>query len=102
MKTIRILMTVVFLLGLGACAGGPKDESFGQSIDSAAITTRVKTQLLKDEKVAGTDINVDTFKKTVLLSGFVKSRQEKSRAELIASQVQGVERVTNNLVVRGE
>tara|TARA_Y100001936_G_scaffold251279_1_gene306686 strand:+ start:1336 stop:1644 length:309 start_codon:yes stop_codon:yes gene_type:complete len=102
MKTIQLLLMFTMLLGLGACAGGPQDESFGQAIDSAAITTRVKTQLLKDESVSGTDINVDTFKNTVLLSGFVRSKTEKSRAERIAAQVQGVDRVTNNIVVRGE
>ena len=45
-------------------------------------------------------INVETFKGVVQLSGFVKSPQAVSRAVAVARGVSGVKSVTNNLIVK--
>jgi osmotically-inducible protein OsmY len=83
------------------CAGSRTQESTGEYIDDAAITTKVKSKLLADEDASGLAINVETFKGTVQLSGFVKSEQEKEHAEVIAESVDGVQRVENRISVRG-
>ncbi|TAG70066.1 MAG: BON domain-containing protein, partial [Burkholderiales bacterium] len=45
-------------------------------------------------------ISVETLKGEVQLSGFAKNASEKSRAEVIARDVNGVKRVRNDIVVR--
>lgn len=95
-------LLVILAVFLGGCAGSPQEASTGEFVDDRAITTRVKTQLLRDEQVSGLDVNVDTFKGTVQLNGFVDSAEQKQRAEAIAKGVAGVQRVQNNLSVKGQ
>ncbi|MEX0799095.1 MAG: BON domain-containing protein [Bacteriovoracaceae bacterium] len=102
MKALTMSLLTVLLISLSSCAGGPKEESFGESVDSAAITTRVKTKLLQDDKVSGTEIQVETYKDNVQLSGFVNSKEERTRAERLTAQVPGVRQITNQIQVRGE
>ncbi len=91
---------MVFAL-LSGCAATPRSESTGQALDDTAITAKVKTGLLKAKGVHSADIHVDTFRGTVLLSGFVPSADEKRRATEIASSVNGVQHVDDKLVVKG-
>jgi osmotically-inducible protein OsmY len=95
-----ITATLVALLIVG-CAGSRTQESTGEYIDDAAITTKVKTQLLRSKETSGTAISVETFKGVVQLSGFVESDVERRRAEEIAEGVKGVQRVENRISVRG-
>lgn len=78
--------------GTGAAAG--------RAIDDSIITTKVKTALLADSVVKGTDISVETTKGDVLLSGAVASRDQADRALKIAKSVEGVKNVDNRLTVR--
>ncbi|MEW5707363.1 MAG: BON domain-containing protein [Pseudomonadota bacterium] len=71
----------------------------GEYVTDAWITAKVKTMLLKDRSVSGLKVNVETKDGVVQLSGFVKNRQQAERAAEIASQVQGVKRVVNSLLV---
>jgi len=66
-------------------------------MDDAALTARVKSVLLADAQVKGTKIDVDTTNGVVTLQGNVSSPSEKSRAEQLAQQVDGVKEVRNNL-----
>ena len=102
MKSILVILALVLPFALTSCAGSKTTESTGEVIDSSTITTKVKTKLLTDQHVDGLGINVDTFKDTVQLSGFVKSQAEKDRAGLLASQVAGVEEVVNNIEIKAE
>ena len=70
--------------------------------DDRATTARVKTALLGDPVVAGTQIDVTTYEDVVQLSGFVDSQQEKQRAGDIARKVDGVRDVRNDLVISGQ
>jgi osmotically-inducible protein OsmY len=94
------IAAITAILALG-CAGSPTQESTGDYIDDAAISTKVKSQLLLSDDTSGTAITVETFKGTVQLSGFVKSNDERRRAEEIARAVEGVKRVENRISVRG-
>ncbi len=100
MKAFVIFAT--FLLALTGCAGSQTKSSAGDLIDDSAITTKVKTALLGDPDVKGTQVSVETFKGTVQLSGFADSATAKSRAGELAQKVEGVKAVKNDILVRGK
>ena len=84
----------------GGCAGTTTRQSTGEFVDDTAITTKVKTDLVRDETVKARQVNVDTFKGVVQLSGFVDTDAQKMRAGEIARGVNGVTDVKNNIVVK--
>lgn len=94
------LASAAVILALAGCAATPTNESTGEMIDDAAITTKVKTAILADPALKVMQINVETFKGTVQLSGFVSSPQDVIDAQQVAAGVGGVKLVRNNLVVR--
>lgn len=105
MKSRLILLAAALLLSLGSavftgCAGTSTRESTGEYIDSSAVTARVKSALAADEFVRARDVQVETYRGTVQLSGFVDSEAQKDRATDIARSVAGVESVKNNLIVK--
>jgi len=90
-------LIVSALLATAACAPTATRESAGEYVDDAAITTKVKTALLKDEGLKGTEIKVETFRGVVQLSGFVDSQNMATRAVADASRVSGVRSVKNDM-----
>lgn len=96
----RILLAITFSALLAACAGTAKQESTGEYIDDTVITSRVKAVLLNDPAVSGLAINVETFKGTVQLAGFVKTASERNRAVQLARDVKGVRQVKNDILIR--
>ena len=96
----RVVLTVAFAALLAACAGTAKQESTGEYIDDTVLTSRVKSALLNDPGVSGLSINVETFKGTVQLAGFVKTVTERNRAVQLARDVTGVRQVKNDLLIR--
>jgi len=87
-------------LGTVACTETATRESTGQYIDSAAITTKVKAAIAKDEMLSVFDISVKTYKDIVQLSGFVDTPAAKVHATTVAGDVHGVKMVRNDLVVK--
>lgn len=65
-----------------------------------AITSKVKTALLKDQGMKGLKVSVKTNHGVVLLSGFVDSAEQVQQAEDIAKSVEGVKKVKNSLLVK--
>lgn len=94
---ISVLVAASAMVMLTGCATSAQQESTGQYIDDTAITTRVKTAIFKDEILKSTEINVETFKGRVQLSGFVSTRPSIDRAGVVAKGVKGVSSVTNDL-----
>lgn len=84
------------------CASTDTQRSTGQTVDDAAITAKVKSQLLADPDVSGLQVNVQTNKGQVQLSGYVNTPEERSKAEQIARQVAGVKKVDNDLIVKSK
>ncbi|MDB6093557.1 MAG: transport-associated protein [Verrucomicrobia bacterium] len=82
------------------CASTPTKESTGEYVDDSAITTKVKAALVKDKMVKAGDVNVETFKGVVQLSGFVDAVEQKDRAGQIAAGVTGVRDVKNHITVK--
>jgi osmotically-inducible protein OsmY len=96
----RIILALAFTALLAACAGTAKQESTGEYIDDTVVTSRVKSVLLNDPNVSGLAINVETYRGTVQLSGFVKSASERNRAVQLAREVKGVRQVRNDMLIR--
>ncbi|WP_130835131.1 BON domain-containing protein [[Erwinia] mediterraneensis] len=95
-----MLAAAVMALTLSACAPTSTQEGTGGYIDDTVITTKVKAELLKEDTLKSTEINVETFKGRVQLSGFVSSPQMASRAVEVTRQVKGVKAVTNNMQIK--
>ena len=96
----RSITAILILSFVAACAGSSKRESSGEYVDDTAITTKVKTKILQDPKLKVLQINVETFKGVVQLSGFVDSSEAANRAVEVARGVEGVERVENKMTIK--
>jgi hyperosmotically inducible protein len=99
-RSYSLLAILVLFLSLVACHATPTRESTGEYIDDSSITTKVKTALLTDKQVSSGSISVETFKGAVQLSGFVANAAQVTRAGEVASKVEGVKVVHNNLIVK--
>lgn len=97
---ISVLVAAVALTALAGCASTQKHESTGQYLDDSSITTRVKTAIFQDPSLKSAEINVETFKGRVQLSGFVSSRANIDRATAVAQSVSGVASVANDMRVK--
>lgn len=101
MKLTSLLFSLVFSLFLAACAPTQTSRSTGETLDDAAITARVKTEIAQTQGIGeAAMINVDTYRGVVSLAGFVDSEQQRRIAEQAASKVKGVTRVINNLELK--
>lgn len=98
----RVLSSCLLVLAmmLVACAGSKKYESTGEYLDDAVLTTKVKTSILGDSKLKVLQIDVETFKGVVQLSGFVDTADAANRAVELARRVRGVKMVNNSLIVK--
>lgn len=82
------------------CSSGQTKRSSGEYLDDQTLTARVKSALFSDPNVSGFQVNVDSYRGTVSLSGFVDTAAQKARAEDVARQVNGVRQVQNNLGIK--
>lgn len=96
----REFLALAAAAAVAGCAGSKTRESTGEYLDDASVSAKVKTALLRDEMVKGLDIQVETFKGTVQLSGFANTAMEKQRAEAVARGVAGVKAVKNDIRVK--
>jgi osmotically-inducible protein OsmY len=93
-------MPALLAIALSGCAGTRTQESTGELIDDTVITSKVKGALLNDKTVSVMDIQVETFKGRVQLAGYVKSPDERQRAEGLARSVPGVKAVNNKIELK--
>jgi hyperosmotically inducible protein len=99
-KTLSIPAILVAALAVTACASTRTQQAPGEAIDDTAITASIQTKLIDDPVTKARQIEVETFRGVVQLSGNVDSTASKARAAEIASNTKGVTRVDNNLDVR--
>jgi osmotically-inducible protein OsmY len=83
-------------------ASAPKKESAGEYVDDTVITTKVKAAVLEEPSLKSAEINVETYKGIVQLSGFVRSRADINKAVEVARKVKGVKSVKNDMIVKGQ
>src|SRR5215475_13722251 len=85
------LLMIIFSMFGAACSE--------RQMDDAMLTARIKTRMAVDGRVSPTRVTVDTLKGNVTLSGEVPTQEEKIAAEDVASKVEGVSGVSNQIIV---
>lgn len=98
-RLFAVFLAVAFVSALG-CAGSATQESTGEYVSDSWITTKVKTALVDDPLVKATEVNVETFKGVVQLSGFIGSNAAMYQAIRVARSVKGVTSVTNDMRIK--
>src|SRR5512143_1396827 len=99
-RILSFLVCIALVTVFVGCASTPTRESTGEYVDDSTITTKVKAAIFNDPSLKVFQINVETFKGEVQLSGFVDSSQSVNRAGEVARGVKGVKSVKNNLIVK--
>ncbi|SFB76072.1 BON domain-containing protein [Massilia yuzhufengensis] len=97
---LYLILAGLVLAVLTACAPTATRQGTGEYIDDAVISSRVKAAFAADPGVKATEVQVETFKGTVQLSGFVESAESAVRAAQIARDVPGVKEVRNAMVTK--
>ncbi|MDP3743314.1 MAG: BON domain-containing protein [Methylotenera sp.] len=107
MKQLKYIATIilvgVLMATLGCASTTSKDastskkESAGEYFDDSVITTKVKAAVLNESTLKSSEINVETYKGVVQLSGFVSSEADIDKAVEIARGVKGVTSVKNDM-----
>ena len=101
MKTLSrrwgTLLGIVLMATALGCASTAKQEGTGEYVDDTVITGKVKAAILNEPTLKSAEINVETFKGVVQLSGFVSSPAAETTAVAVAKQVGGVKSVKNDM-----
>jgi osmotically-inducible protein OsmY len=97
LKRFSAFLMAVLLMSVLGCASTPTQEGTGEYVDDTVITTKVKAALFNEPALKSLEINVETFKGVVQLSGFVSSQANITRAVQVARGVNGVSSVRNDM-----
>ena len=95
-KLANLAGVLLMATALG-CASTRTQEGTGEYVDDTVITTKVKAAILNEPTLKSAEINVETFKGVVQLSGFVSSPAAESKAVEVARTVGGVKSVKNDM-----
>ncbi len=96
-KYLSALFLTIALISAVGCASTSKQEGTGEYVDDTVITTKVKALILEEPTLKAAEINVETFKGIVQLSGFVSSKAAENKAVEVARSVGGVKSVKNDM-----
>jgi hyperosmotically inducible protein len=96
-KRIAIVLSALTLAVLVGCAATPKSEGTAGYVDDSVITTKVKAAIFAEPTLKSAEINVETFKGVVQLSGFVSTQANMYKAAEVARGVGGVTNVKNDM-----
>lgn len=96
-STFLVAIAMMFMLG---CASTATKEGTGEYVDDTVITSKVKAAVFEEPGLKSAEINVETFKGVVQLSGFVSSRASANKAVEIARGVRGVKSVKDDMRVK--
>ena len=95
-----MLVLVLVLAAAWGCAPTASREGTGEYVDDSVITTKVKAAIFNDSTLKVNEINVETFKGAVQLSGFVRSQADIDQAVKVARGVAGVKSVKNDMRIK--
>ena len=98
---VGFMLAAIFVTMLG-CASTASKEGTGEYIDDTVITTKVKAAILNEETLKSAEINVETFKGVVQLSGFVNSQADIATAASVARGIKGVTSVKNDMRLKAK
>jgi osmotically-inducible protein OsmY len=96
-RRLTTFVAIAFMAMALGCASTAKQEGTGEYFDDTVVTTKVKAAILNEPTLKSAEINVETFKGVVQLSGFVNSREDINKAVTVARQVPGVTSVKNDM-----
>jgi hyperosmotically inducible periplasmic protein len=99
-RWIAYLLGITLILMLAACGGTETRRSTGTYVDDKVISAQVKAELARDAVTKATQIQVETYEGVVQLSGFADTQEAVTRAAEIARDVDGVQRVVNDIRLR--
>jgi len=99
-RSLQVLACAVLIVSFFGCAPTAERESTGEYVDDTVITTKVKAAIFQEETLKTLQINVETFKSVVQLSGFVGTVENANKAGEIARTINGVTSVKNDLLVK--
>jgi hyperosmotically inducible protein len=99
-RTLSAMFVAVTLVAVGGCASTAQTEGTGEYVDDSVITTKVKTAIFNEPTLKVAEINVETFKGVVQLSGFVKTQSDVGKASEVARGVGGVKSVRNDIRIK--
>ncbi len=94
LATIAGVLLVASALG---CASTSKHEGTGEYVDDSVITGKVKAAIFEEPTLKSAEINVETFKGVVQLSGFVSSATAERKAVEVTRGVAGVNSVKDDM-----
>ena len=104
-----VILTALLAVTLGCAATTKKEDgsttkhgSTGDYIDDTMITTKVKAAVLNEPTLKSYEINVETFKGVVQLSGFVSSQSDIDKAVQVTRDVKGVVSVKNDMRLKSK
>jgi osmotically-inducible protein OsmY len=96
-RKLATLAGVLFMATMLGCASTRTHEGTGEYVDDTVITTKVKAAILNEPTLKSAEINVETYKGVVQLSGFVSSQAAQGKAVEVARTVGGVKSVKNDM-----
>jgi osmotically-inducible protein OsmY len=96
-KRFFVLFSAVLLTTILGCAPTTTRQGTGGYVEDTVITTKVKSAILNAPGLKSAEINVETYKSVVQLSGFVSSQSDMARAVKVAEGVGGVTSVKNDM-----
>jgi osmotically-inducible protein OsmY len=88
---------ILFMAMALGCASTAKQEGTGEYVDDTVVTSKVKAAIFNEPTLKSAEINVETFKGVVQLSGFVTSQAAESKAIEVTRTVPGVKSVKNDM-----
>ncbi len=96
-KSISAVFAALLLATAMGCASTSTQEGTGEYVDDTVITTKVKAAIFNEPSLKSSEINVETFKGTVQLGGFVKYQADINKAVEITRNIKGVKTVKNDM-----
>lgn len=99
-KFLSALFLAIALASAAGCASTSKQEGTGEYVDDTVITAKVKAAILNEPTLKSAEINVETFKGVVQLSGFVSSQAAANKAVEVSRTVKGVTSVKNDMRIK--
>lgn len=100
-KYLSAVFLAVTLVTAVGCASTKTQEGTGEYVDDVLITGKVKAAILGEASLkTASEINVETFKGVVQLSGFASSTAAANKAADLARNVAGVRSVKNDIRIK--
>lgn len=106
MKNFKLLLIILSCLVLSLAfpvssySASSHQETSAEYLKDSSITADVKARLLADDEIKSLHISVKTVKGVVFLTGYALSKEQREKAVMIASKVDGVKSVKDKIIIK--